>query len=393
MRLIPSDPDVETIVSRIKRGDLDLQPNFQRGEVWTDAKKRKLIDSILRDWHVPPIHIIKGQGDGKDVVLDGQQRLSAVRDFLTDKLTVNGKAEPLDEKIVGLHGLTFSELPEEWRRKVTGFPIRIFNIVDYKPSEPSELFYRLNQPTALTAAEQRNSFFGKPREQIKELADLMEKRNLDAGFLGFSNARMAYDDTLSRVCVALETGLGAKTGATLLADRYRSGEPFNESAVQICADAIELLSEVRAELAQPFHLNKASLFSWLIFLCRAPIAHRSAGAAAWAEFFKEFESDRMLFELFDDGGSVEHQIRAALYDVYNDRVKSRVADVSSVLLRDLALWGAYACQDRFDIDSLEGSLRRLRVFLSEAVSNKGRPTERALLEFASDAKIQWERVR
>jgi hypothetical protein len=393
MRLIPSDPDVETIVNRIKRGDLDLQPNFQRGEVWTDAKKRKLIDSILRDWHVPPIHIIKGKGDAKDVVLDGQQRLSAVRDFLADKLTVNGKAEPLDDTIVELNGLTFSQLPEEWRRKVTGFPIRIFNIVDYKPSEPSELFYRLNQPTALTAAEQRNSFFGKPREQIKELADLMEKHNLDAGFLGFSNARMAYDDTLSRVCVALESGLGTKTGATLLADRYRSGEPFIQSAVQICADAIELLSNVRAELAQPFNLNKASLFSWLIFLCRAPVADRFAGAAAWAEFFKEFESERVLLELFDDGGSTEHQIRAALYDVYNDRVKSRVADVSSVLLRDLALWGTYTCQDRFDIDSLEGSVRRLRIYLSESVVNKARPTERALIEFASDPDIQWERVR
>jgi hypothetical protein len=79
--------------------------------------------------------------------------------------------------------------------------------------------------------------------------------------------------------------------------------------------------------------------------------------------------------------------------VYNDRVKSRVADVSSVLLRDLALWGVYSCQDRFDIESLDGQLRRLRIYLSNTVNNKTRPTERALIEFASDPGIHWERVR
>ena len=59
MRLLPSDPDVETIVGRIKNGDIDLQPEFQRGEVWSKLKKQRLIDSILRDWHVPPIHVIE----------------------------------------------------------------------------------------------------------------------------------------------------------------------------------------------------------------------------------------------------------------------------------------------------------------------------------------------
>src|SRR3954469_11696763 len=54
MKLLPSDPDIQTIVGRIGSGDLDLQPNFQRGEVWTTSKKKKLIDSVLRDWHVPP---------------------------------------------------------------------------------------------------------------------------------------------------------------------------------------------------------------------------------------------------------------------------------------------------------------------------------------------------
>ncbi|WEL43147.1 DUF262 domain-containing protein [Pseudomonas sp. CBSPBW29] len=82
MRLIPSDPDVETLVSRINSGEVDLQPDFQRGEVWSKSKKQRLIDSILRDWHVPPIHVIEDNYTGRLEVLDGQQRLAAIRDFV-----------------------------------------------------------------------------------------------------------------------------------------------------------------------------------------------------------------------------------------------------------------------------------------------------------------------
>jgi uncharacterized protein with ParB-like and HNH nuclease domain len=73
--MLPSDPDIETIVGRIKSGELDLQPDFQRGEVWPDSKKRRLIDTILREWHVPPIHVVENSGSYTQEVLDGQQRL------------------------------------------------------------------------------------------------------------------------------------------------------------------------------------------------------------------------------------------------------------------------------------------------------------------------------
>lgn len=159
MRLIPSDPDVQTIVKRIRDGDLDLQPQFQRGEVWPNAKKRRLVDSILREWHVPPVHVIE-RSDGKEEVLDGQQRLAAIRDFVDGKITVDGQAPPLDDEIVALHGLKYEALPSRWRRRIDRFSLRFIRLVDFRPEEPAELFFRLNQPTSLTSAEQRNAFYG-----------------------------------------------------------------------------------------------------------------------------------------------------------------------------------------------------------------------------------------
>ena len=87
--------DIETIVNRIKNGDIDLQPDFQRGEIWTIPKRRKLIDSILRGWKIPPVHFVVGD-EYVEEVLDGQQRLAAIRDFYCNRISVDGNIEPVD---------------------------------------------------------------------------------------------------------------------------------------------------------------------------------------------------------------------------------------------------------------------------------------------------------
>ena len=45
MRLEKSDPQLETLVSRIEAGELDLQPDFQRGEIWDTKRRQRLVDS------------------------------------------------------------------------------------------------------------------------------------------------------------------------------------------------------------------------------------------------------------------------------------------------------------------------------------------------------------
>src|SRR5687768_14304864 len=101
MKFDTKDPDVTTLMRRIERGRIDLQPDFQRGEVWTRPKKQRLIDSILRGWHVPPIHLVR-RPSGYFDVLDGQQRLTAIRDFTQGQFPVKGDIEPLDARIKNL---------------------------------------------------------------------------------------------------------------------------------------------------------------------------------------------------------------------------------------------------------------------------------------------------
>lgn len=347
MRLTPSDPDVQTLIARISSRDIDLQPDFQRGEVWPTLKKQRLIDSILREWHVPPIHLIVDAKTQRTAVLDGQQRLVAIRDFSQDELTVDGNIEPANPHLKQLHGLRFSELPAEWKLRFLQFTIRVFRISDYEAAEPAELFFRLNQPTALTSAEKRNAFFGAPREQIRELAAEMEYLGLGRAFWGFSNSRMAYDDILARTCLALEYGsFRRKVTSAGLADRYRSGEPFQPKAIRQLRSGIRLLGKAN-ERPMVLALNKATAQSCLLLASR--IADQVQLDVHIVELVSQLLrglSDLKLATTLDSPNAIRDALarkigpKAADWIIfsYEDRATSRVADSASVTIRDCALW-------------------------------------------------------
>src|SRR2546428_514680 len=68
---------------------LSLTPKFQRRGVWTTPARSFLIDTLIRGLPVPPIYLRTTQSaDRKRIVrevVDGQQRISAVLDFIDGK--------------------------------------------------------------------------------------------------------------------------------------------------------------------------------------------------------------------------------------------------------------------------------------------------------------------
>jgi len=340
MRLIPSDPDIETIIGRVKNGDIDLQPDFQRGEVWSVPKQKKLIDSILRDWHVPPIHLVQ-QPDSKQLdVLDGQQRLVAIRDFSDGLYTIDGHTEPLEDEISALDGLCYEDLPPNWRRQFDQFTIRLFRVVDFHPDESAELFFRLNQSVTLTSAEQRNAFFGPVREQVKDLVSVFHEIPV-----GFSNSRMALDDVVARLCLSVERQtIQNRITSSQLADRYRSKEPFPQQTIERSRAGIDLFARSADQWDGRVKLNKATLFSWFWLAVNA--ANESEDflkslvvAVPYVESLRrvKFEEIPNRITLYT-GKHMPLERYFPLVQMFYDRSSSRVSDVASVIARDFFLW-------------------------------------------------------
>ncbi|KAF0136596.1 MAG: hypothetical protein FD139_147 [Methylocystaceae bacterium] len=339
MQLQPSDPDIQTIVGRIRSNDLDLQPDFQRGEVWPLAKKKRLIDSILRGWHIPPIHVVVDKV-GRQVVLDGQQRLVSIRDFVNGEFGIEGSIEPLEPAIQRLDGRRYETLPSEVRRAFDQFTIRVFRLTDYSPEEPGELFFRLNQMTYLTAAEQRNAFFGPVRQQVKDLVQQLQLQE-DEDLIGFSNRRMAYDDVIAKVLCTFEAGtLAKKLTAGDISNRFRKADPFRADHFAIAGRAIALLNSLLRDADSKARFNKATLFTWLVFLSYFARQMPDVNLAPFMDYFnKQREGttqgvlENAVLEL-----PIPNTYELRLMMIYIDRSSSRVSDVSSVILRDFIVW-------------------------------------------------------
>lgn len=374
MRLLPWDPDIQTVIARIEAGSLNLQPDFQRGEVWTKVKKQRLVDSVLRDWHVPPIHVVENASTKLQEVLDGQQRLAAIRDFVRGEFTVDGTTEPYDESISKLDGRRYRDLPADMKLLFDNFTLRVYRIVDYKSAEPAELFFRLNQPTNLTGAEQRNAFFGPVREQIKKLVDHMSAFGLGKETLGFSNSRMSYDDILCRVALTLERKMiDLKMVSNDLVGLYRNEHPISYETEQQLYQTLELFGSACKLVKGPLKFNKATAYSWLVFVARGIREQHPAFShpELIARFLDYFEAERVFAGLGSETDRERTEIPHWdwLFLTYDDRSTSRVADVSSIVLRDAIIWVTFSQFVSFTApQNVEGlSASKLKsIFLSDS---------------------------
>ncbi|MCH6268878.1 GmrSD restriction endonuclease domain-containing protein [Neobacillus citreus] len=150
---------------RCQRGDIILQPHYQRKNVWTRPKKSKLIESILRSIPIPSIYFAETpEGDWE--VVDGQQRLTSFFEFLNNEYALSQL--PV---LTHFEKKFFKDL-DSYQRKIEDYQLHIFIIK--KESHPDirfDIFERINEgATQLNAQELRNSIFR--GERIEHLINL-----------------------------------------------------------------------------------------------------------------------------------------------------------------------------------------------------------------------------
>lgn len=80
-----SDWTAETIINQLAKGNILLNPRFQRRDAWDDKRKSKFIESLLLGIPVPQLVLAEVPGSkGKYLVIDGKQRLLALMRFASD---------------------------------------------------------------------------------------------------------------------------------------------------------------------------------------------------------------------------------------------------------------------------------------------------------------------
>ena len=118
-----SQRDLSGLLSLMfKSYGIDLNPVYQRGNVWTDAQKVALIDSVYKNIDIGKFTIIKRKwGDNPNKpetpfmyeMLDGKQRLTALYEFYTSKLNYRSfyyyQMNPSDRNHFKYYSISYAE--------------------------------------------------------------------------------------------------------------------------------------------------------------------------------------------------------------------------------------------------------------------------------------------
>jgi hypothetical protein len=171
---------VDLLLTRLKEGELDLSPDFQRrANIWDDTRKSSLIESMLLRIPIPSLYVSEDQV-GNYTVVDGLQRLCAIAHFVNVAAlnkAVKTRLNPL--RLTQLQSFeysekSFAELPRPLQRRISETELTLHVIRASTPGDVKfNIFSRINQGgLPLTAQEIRNAVYaGAWRKRIRDLAE------------------------------------------------------------------------------------------------------------------------------------------------------------------------------------------------------------------------------
>jgi hypothetical protein len=163
---------LKDLADAYRKKSLRVAPDYQRGLTWRRPQQQGLIDSLLRGYEIPVfyVHIEESTNpytkktETTAWIVDGQQRLAAITDFLDNKFPMPNpkRAHPgvmmrddnppwVDKK--------FQDLDEADRLRLMERTLHVFELTA-EQNEVRELFIRLQAGTPLTAQEKRDAWPG-----------------------------------------------------------------------------------------------------------------------------------------------------------------------------------------------------------------------------------------
>lgn len=233
MRFSNASIPVTTVLNDINTvnfGGLDLQPSYQRGYIWKDDFKDKLIYSVIKNYPTGNISVrvlnVPNAKGARSEVVDGQQRLTTIRDFVSNKYIIKSEwskkiievirdyyenADVQDEivnKLIsklsnkGKVRLRFSDLPPIIKGNIGSYNIPMTYIADASEQQVREYFRFLQNQERLRAGEIINSM---PATNLEIFLEKIEHKNLFLDIVGFSDDRAEFDKIFYSVIGLFDT--------------------------------------------------------------------------------------------------------------------------------------------------------------------------------------------
>ena len=257
------------------RETLKLDPIYQRqGDVWSRARQRLFIDSILNGFFIPPLfwHELTTVSEetkpgNRYAVVDGKQRLQAIYAFLDNELALGDDSTLLEDENAEIAGRRFEDLKEQLPWLYARFLRSEIDVIFVDTDEIDlieELFFRLKEGVPLSAAEKRNRGPIMP-ERVTAIA----VTDFFVSSVPFGNQRYRHYDLIAKFLRIEDNGIPdlkipnlRKRDLDRLFDRFREFDNADEGALAQEADELAGAVTQRVnQLSNTFNADDALLSS------------------------------------------------------------------------------------------------------------------------------------
>lgn len=270
-----------------------LNPDYQRESVWTLSQKQLFLDSLFIEIDIPKLYFREIDKEGYEYeVVDGQQRLRAVFEFLADKFKM-----PVDADVVNgyqINDLVFSGIHTDLQMKLQNTALDVVVLSpNYTDEDIEETFLRLQNGTPLNAAEKRRAVAG----NMKMVVQRLSQHNI-FDLCAFTNKRFAYEDAAAKIVHLLTIGSITDIKPASIMKTYEQNKNIddNHSVIKKTKNAFQFLVRAFKDMPSP-RLKKFSIIT-LTFLTVELLEKYSLSKfpKEFAQGYIDFEKDRLINE-------------------------------------------------------------------------------------------------
>lgn len=263
MQINNNNYSIIELLQMLDRRELVVNADYQRGSgIWPPGPSSYFIDTILEDFPFPKIYmyefINREERTVRKEIVDGQQRISAIRRFYANEFSLNSDSTHV--------GMRFGDLDSELQSKFLSYNVSVDVIRNAQRSEILQMFRRMNAYTLpLNEAEKRHSSFqGEFKWFINNLADSLNEFFVEFGVLTNRQILRMSDAALIADCiVALEKGVVSASPKDLR-DLYNANDENFENAeryLRIITETFHYIVENFGGLRKTFMMKEYALHS------------------------------------------------------------------------------------------------------------------------------------
>ena len=221
MRIDSSTYSIGELQDMLDRKDLIVNKNYQRGSrLWPTGPRSYFIDTILTNFPFPKLYFYefldRESRRTRREIVDGQQRISAITDYLNDAYALTSVSEQY-------RGMKYSDLDDDVQEQFLGYTVPVDVIRNAEQPQILEMFRRMNAYTLpLNDAEKRHSTYqGAFKWFINSRSRKYTALFVEFGILTNRQiVRMAESELLAEMVLAHESGIVSSSNK-ILSDIYK----------------------------------------------------------------------------------------------------------------------------------------------------------------------------